>query len=398
MKQRIIESVHAVLLCATIVSLYINAIWPNTIRFIDSVAGFFVIAAVASSWLSLRPQTYKLRYIALIIVGTLVLVIAPTIAIERYFIKKDNHVQVGYIFSKNKGNLSAKVGSSPNRIRIGTDSSIYASKEVKRDIFNKLNIGDTIIIKVSSQGGIYINKLFPTHEEIEHYKVPQHYVNGKLQEKPSYEQYSAMVRDSVLRHSHKQVGYVYEKTDDEYYRHLVKVGIDAEHTTTHEFYETDRNYTKVYKRLHVGDAVILQVADSLPEINRVLCWQPDENDIADYATYEAIKDYSNCSKEFETEMLHQSHKRIGVVYDKYQDEHIGAYIDVGINKKLVRTFLFKTFEKTFEKTYQTVNIGDTIILRVSDSIPQINRVLDWHPTPEQIEKYKTPVRLIEKNR
>jgi hypothetical protein len=326
------------------------------------------------------------------------LVIAPTIAIERYFIKKDNHVQVGYIFSKNKGNLSAKVGSSPNRIRIGTDSSIYASKEVKRDIFNKLNIGDTIIIKVSSQGGIYINKLFPTHEEIEHYKVPQHYVNGKLQKRTSYEQYSAVVRDSVLRHSHKQVGYVYEKTDDEYYRHLVKVGIDTEHTTTHEFYETDRNYTKVYKRLHVGDAVILQVADSLPEINRVLCWQPDENDIANYATYEAIKDYSNCSKEFETEMLHQSHKRIGVVYDKYQDEHIGAYIDVGINKKLVRTFLFKTFEKTFEKTYQTVNIGDTIILRVSDSIPQINRVLDWHPTPEQIEKYKTPVRLIEKNR
>ena len=398
MKQRIIESVHAVLLCATIVSLYINAIWPNTIRSINSLAGFFVITAVSCLWLSLRFPTYKLRYIALIIVGTIVLVIAPTIAIERYFIKKDNHVQVGYIFSKNKGHRSTRRGFSLDIITIGANSSVYTSNYVEKDIFNKLNIGDTLIIKVSSQGGIYINKLFPTHEEIEHYKVPQHYVNGKLQEKPSYEQYSAAVRDSMLQRSHKQVGYVYEKTDDEYYRHLVKVGIDAEHTTTHEFYETDRNYTKVYKRLHVGDAVILQVADSLPEINRVLCWQPDENDIANYATYEAIKDYSNCSKEFETEMLHQSHKRIGFVYDKYQDEHIGAYLEVGIDKKHVRTFFFKTFEKTFEKTYQTVNIGDTIILRVSDSIPQINRVLDWHPTPEQIEKYKTPVRLIEKNR
>lgn len=398
MKQRIIESVHAVLLCATIVSLYINAIWPNTIRFINSLAGFFVITAVSCLWLSLRFPTYKLRYIALIIVGTLVFVIAPTTAIERYFIKKDNHVQVGYIFSKYKGHRSSKRGFSLDIITIGANSSVYTSNYVERDIFNKLNIGDTIIIKVSSQGGIYINNLFPTHEKIERYKVPQHYVNGKLQEKPSYEQYSAAVRDSVLRHSHKQVGYVYEKTDDEYYRHFVKVGIDTEHTTTHEFYETDRNYTKVYKRLHVGDAVILQVADSLPEINRMLCWQPDENDIANYATYEAIKDYSNCSKEFETEMLHQSHKRIGFVYDKYQDEHIGAYLEVGIDKKHVRTFLFKTFEKTFEKTYQTVNIGDTIILRVSDSIPQINRVLDWHPTPEQIEKYKTPVRLIEKNR
>ena len=94
-------------------------------------------------------------------------------------------------------------------------------------------------------------------------------------------------------------------------------------------------------------------------------------------------------------MLHQSHKRIGFVYDKYQDEHIGAYIEVGIDKKLVRTFLFKTFEKNFEKIYQTVNIGDTVVLRVSDSIPQINRVLIWHPTPDKKQRYKIPVRLIE---
>ena len=398
MKQRIIETISALLIVATIVSLYINAIWPNTIRFINSLAGFFLITAVSSCWLTLYPKWYKLRYIALIIVGTIVLVIVPTDVIEGHFIKKDSHIHVGYIFSKYKGHRSTRGGYTPDIIYIGANSSICARNYVEKDIFNKLNIGDTLIIKVSSQGGIYINNLFPTHEEIEHYKVPQHYVNGKLQERPSYEQYSAAVKDSMLQRSHKQVGYVYEKTDDEYYRHLVKVGIDAEHTTTHEFYETDRNYTKVYKRLHVGDAVILQVADSLPEINRVLCWQPDGNDIANYATYEVIKDYSNCSKEFETEMLHQSHKRIGFVYDKYQDEHIGAYIEVGIDKKLVRTFLFKTFEKKFEKIYQTVNIGDTIILRVSDSIPQINRVLDWHPTPEEIEKYKTPVRLIEKNR
>ncbi len=264
---------------------------------------------------------------------------------------------------------------------------VYVDKKVSayytdRKSYQKLKIGDTIIMMYSIKHP-NINEfqaLTPSHEKIERHKVPQHYVNGKLQEKPSYEQYSAAVRDSVLRHSHKQVGYVYEKTDDEYYRHLVKVGIDAEHTTTHEFYETDRNYTKVYKRLHVGDAVILQVADSLPEINRVLCWQPDGNDIANYATYEAIKDYSNCSKEFETEKLLNSHNRKAIVYDKYEDEHVGAYLEVGIDEKHVRTYMFKTYSKEFKQIYQVVNVGDMVIAQVSDEIPQLNRVVNWQTT------------------
>jgi len=382
MKQRIIETISALLIVATIVSLYINAIWPNTIGFINSLAGFFLITAVSSCWLTLYPKWYKLRYIALIIVGTIVLVIVPTAVIEGHFIKKDRHIQVGYIFSKDKGHRSTRGGYTPDIITIGANSSICASNYVEKDIFNKLNIGDTLIIKVSSQGGIYINKLFPMHEEIERYKVPQHYINGKLQEKPSYEQYSAAVRDSLLQRSHKQVGYVYEKLDDEYYRHLVKVGIDANHTTTHEFYETDRNYTKVYKRLLVGDTVILQVADSLPEINHVLCWQPDENDIANYATYEAIKDYSNCSKEFEKEKLLNSHNRKAIVYDKYEDEHVGAYLEVGIDEKHVRTYIFKTYSKEFKHIYQVVNVGDTVIAQVSDEIPQLNRVVNWQTTTD----------------
>ena len=234
--------------------------------------------------------------------------------------------------------------------------------------------------RVSRRGGIYINNLFPTHKEIERYKVPQHYINGKLQVKPPYEQYAAAVRDSMLRMSHNQIGYVFEKTDDEYFRHLVKVGIDAEHTTMHEFYETDRNYPKVYKRLNVGDTVILQVSDSMPEINRVLCWKPNEKEIAEYASYKAIKDYSNCSKKFEDKMLLNSHKSLAFVYDKYQDEHIGAYLEVGIDENHTRTYLFKTFEKDYEQIYKTVSIGDTVIAHVSDSIPQLNQVLDWHPT------------------
>ena len=392
-KKRIISIFLFIVIGLSTILYYVCAIWPSI--FNRHIIGMWIIL-FAIFWLE------KKRKRTWIICASMyyLLIYLPCDLIEDYIIKHNNVVHLSYLYDKHESKgkypdfiIRVKFDTMYENFSVSSKGLYISYKE-----FKKLSIGDTIVLKQSSQGGIYIKDLFPTHEKIERYKVPQHYVNGKLQKRTSYEQYSAAVRDSMLQRSHKQVGYVYEKTDDEYYRHLVKVGIDAEHTTTHEFYETDRNYTKVYKRLHVGDAVILQVADSLPEINRVLCWQPDGNDIANYATYEVIKDYSNCSKEFETEMLHQSHKRIGFVYDKYQDEHIGAYLEVGIDKKHVRTFLFKTFEKTFEKTYQTVNIGDTIILRVSDSIPQINRVLDWQPTPEQIEKYKTPVRLIEKNR
>ncbi len=307
-------------------------------------------------------------------------IIKSSNCIETLLIYKQNYNQLGYIYQKSKGSNTR--GYHPYEVLLEINDTLKEWKEVELKIFKQLNIGDTLIIKVSSQGGLYIKDLFPTHEKIERYKVPQHYVNGKLQGKPSYEQYSAAMRDSMLRHSHKQVGYVYEKTDDEYYRHLVKVGINAEHTTTHEFYETDRNYTKVYKRLHVGDAVILQVADSLPEINRVLCWQPDENDIANYATYEAIKDYSNCSKEFEKEKLLNSHNRKAIVYDKYEDGHVGAYLEVGIDEKHVRTYMFKTYSKDFKQIYQVVNVGDTVIAQVSDEIPQLNRVINWQTTTD----------------
>ncbi|MBR6250204.1 MAG: hypothetical protein IKR17_03285, partial [Bacteroidales bacterium] len=334
----------------------------------------FMASCVLLVYISNRLRVFLLMSVLLFIIENLI-----PIYVETILWVNDYYVQISYITGKydNRGRHSGR----DCFIKVSTNNK-RGSLEVEIEDYDKIEIGDTILLDVSSRGGIYIHKLFPTHEKIERYKVPQHYINGKLQEKPSYEQYSAAVRDSMLQRSHKQVGYVYEKLDDEYFRHLVKVGIDANHTATHEFYETDRNYPKVYKRLHVGDTVILQVADSLPEINRVLCWQPDEKDIANYANYKEPTDYSNCSKEFETEMLHKSHKRIGFVYDKYQDEHFGAYLEVGIDRQHVRTFLFKTFEKNFEKIYQTVNIGDTVVLRVSDSIPQINRVLIWHPTPD----------------
>ncbi|MBR6249709.1 MAG: hypothetical protein IKR17_00765, partial [Bacteroidales bacterium] len=47
--------------------------------------------------------------------------------------------------------------------------------------------------------------------------------------------------------------------------------------------------------------------------------------------------------------------------------------------------------------YENLNKGDTVLVKMTEGKEKSVSVLNWHPTPEQIEKYKTPVRLIEKN-
>lgn len=99
--------------------------------------------------------------------------------IEKQLNNNDYYYQIGYIFCKEKGNYGGRVGM-PDKVTIGINELSNETRTVKRTTFNKLNVGDTIILKVSSRGGIYIKNLFPTREEIERYKVPQHYINGKL--------------------------------------------------------------------------------------------------------------------------------------------------------------------------------------------------------------------------
>ena len=48
--------------------------------------------------------------------------------------------------------------------------------DVRKENYERLNVGDTILLKESSRGGIYIYNLFPTHEEIQKYR------NGVLYE------------------------------------------------------------------------------------------------------------------------------------------------------------------------------------------------------------------------
>jgi len=270
---------------------------------------------------------------------------------------------------------------------------------IDKDIYDSINKGDTIIINISKRNHNMrrVKKIHPTAVEVKELYIRQKLMNRGTPPIIAYDEYSVKNMDSLLFDSHCQVGTVYAKADDEHYRHIVKVGVDSLHTTTHEFI----GRATVYQRLNIGDKVILQVSDSLPEINRVITWQPTEAEIMQYQQPQPfdekmiVKDYSRCTKEFEIENLHKSHKRIGIIYDKYEDDYVGAYLEVGIDEKHTRTHLFHTYNESEMKIYNEASVGDTVLVRVSDALPQLNKVLNWQPTPEEKKKYKTPVRLME---
>ena len=103
--------------------------------------------------------------------------------------------------------------------------------------------------------------------------------------------------------------------------------------------------------------------------------------------------YSNYSDNLEQKFIKQSHKRVGIVYSKerpgYRSHHYT--VRTGIDSTHTR-------EQRVPKgspLLKTIHIGDTVILQVSDEYPRVNKVLDWQPTSEKIEKYRNPVQFVE---
>lgn len=182
MKKKIIGFVYAILITVIIVFEYINAVWPHTIPCINGRVAFVLIPLLATLWILLYNDKVKLRYVALIVVVNFVLVICPTIAIESFIMKKDKTIRIGYVYAKYRSGNTKGGRTIPDRIGVVITDSLKTSLSVDNKTFMKINVGDTIIVKVSSRGHIDYKNLFPTHEEIERYKVPQHYINGKLQE------------------------------------------------------------------------------------------------------------------------------------------------------------------------------------------------------------------------
>ncbi len=352
--------------------MFVCALYPD--NFSRTAAGIFFIIIFLSSFA--LPKYYSIP--SIIFVAAIIFIGTPTL--EAYCIK-DAKCKIEVITDKQvieyrfyrRHNTTYRITLNGNKGHI----------DISKTDYKRVKVGDTIVMKYAINYP-HIKKVHiikPTHKEIELYKVPQHLIGNDLQPKPIVEKHTKAMKDSLLQQSYCQVGYVYDKIDDEYFRHFLRIGIADSLTIMYEFYETERLYSKVYKRINVGDKVILQVSKTNPQINRVLNWQPHGEEIdmlfkpIDYADYKKMIAY-NDSKKYEyldkSTTIHYAY-----VLDKYEDEYVGAYLDIGIDEKYARTYVFKKYSDIYESTYQALNIGDAVIAELSESSLQVKRIIDW---------------------
>lgn len=169
---------------------YLTAIYPSIVAlsFWGSVtwrAICFLLSCILVMCLfpkfSGKVKTFPIYFSIFILtfVFLFALEIKIPIRIEKYYSNKDYNVRIGCIMDKRvtgKGRRNSRdyyIFTSINNKR--------GQLDVRKEDYERLNVGDTILLKESSRGGIHIYNLFPTHEDIECHKVPRHYINGELQ-------------------------------------------------------------------------------------------------------------------------------------------------------------------------------------------------------------------------
>ena len=88
---------------------------------------------------------------------------------------------------------------------------------------------------------------------------------------------------------------------------------------------------------------------------------------------------------FEEQALSNSNDTIGVITQKYltPSKHGPPtyYLWAGQSNSLTRRHTVS------EQLYNCINVGDTVILKVSEEYPRINEVINWTPTNDDIAKY-----------
>ena len=99
--------------------------------------------------------------------------------------------------------------------------------------------------------------------------------------------------------------------------------------------------------------------------------------------------FNEYSRKVENEIMEESYIRIGYIYKVRDPLGKGVYhkeLRVGIDKD--HQFLHRISNDDYFRNH--LDIGDTILLRVSDKYPRVSKVLKWNPTHEEIERYKDP--------
>ena len=283
--------------------------------------------------------------------------------------------------------------------------TIYTNEEGSTDYYSNCKVGDTIIIKSDYQPknnlihSIVIQNRPSQGDKIK-YKQPVLFINGKKQPMDSIPTCKVNLKKECLSDYTCQVGYVLKKERDKFLRNILEIGVSEHESRLYEI-----KYTEIdekFNSINQGDTVILIVSKDNPQINQVANWHPKREEIekimfinSDTNINDSVvnQDYINILQSQINNLLiadNPYYMQIGYIFRKDSrgiTERFNTMVYVGINKNKLWKHEMSMFKNIHE--------GDTILMKLSANNPDFNEVVSWHPTHEEMEKYKAPVPLTE---
>ncbi|MBP5420778.1 MAG: hypothetical protein J6Y72_13300 [Bacteroidales bacterium] len=217
---------------------------------------------------------------------------------------------------------------------------------------------------------------------------PVLFIDGVEQPRPEYDDMRLSVEERryLLREHHIEVARVVKKERDKFLRNLVTLQVnDTVQKTVNLMYKDEPDYDDIFDSLNEESYVLVKVSDINPKVIEVADWQPTAKDVDKYN----VKSYL---------MLATVISKKSVDDNKQRKHSIIYYAKLRINDKMETSFIrVRGMFQSDYQVYESLKVGDPVMIKLTEGKTKTVDVLDWHPTPEEIEKYKTPVRLIEKN-
>jgi hypothetical protein len=260
---------------------------------------------------------------------------------------------------------------------------------------------DTVILRLAYElpNYIFVHNANPTHSEIQKFMEPVLFLDGVEQQRPKYNEldFSNDERRLYMYLSHPQIVKVVSKQKDEFLRNLVTLQInDTTQITVNLMYKDVMSYVdendldKFFNSIDVnGRGVIAKVSNINPRVVEVTKWNPTGTDYSF-----AFDKKTQVDTALENELMKKSVKQLGCIINKHKEESwtsrhkkkVKYYATVCVNDTIDRTF--EITGKDNQNLYNNINQGDAVLVRVSEIFSYAVRILNWRPTPEEIEKYR----------
>ena len=148
---------------------------------------------------------------------------------------------------------------------------------------------------------------------------------------------------------------------------------------------------EVYEHINIYDTIIINVSLINKNISRIKNLHPSSEDIEkcknEMSLYiDEAKSYIMLATVISKESREENRKHSQLYYAKLR-------IRDGLVTSLLR--IRDPFQND-RQVYESLRDGDTVLVKLTEAEKKSVSVLKWQPTPEDKQKYKTPVKVIER--